>query len=47
MQTIMSIEDELLIKINVIAEVQETNEKITKQFTLNFERPPLKIEVRN
>ncbi|KAK9396489.1 protein-glutamine gamma-glutamyltransferase 4 [Crotalus adamanteus] len=45
MQTIMSTEDELLIKVNVIAEVQETNEKFTKQIILNFEHPPLKIEM--
>lgn len=47
MQKIMSTEDELLIKVNIIAEIQETNEKFTKQITLNFEHPPLKIEVRN
>ncbi|XP_063158109.1 protein-glutamine gamma-glutamyltransferase 4 [Candoia aspera] len=45
MPTMMSIEDELLIKVNIIAEVQETNEKLTKEFTLNFEYPPLKIEM--
>ncbi|XP_015678362.1 protein-glutamine gamma-glutamyltransferase 4 [Protobothrops mucrosquamatus] len=45
MQTVMSTEDELLIKVNVIAEIQETNEKITKQIILNFEHPPLKIEM--
>ncbi|XP_032091573.1 protein-glutamine gamma-glutamyltransferase 4 isoform X1 [Thamnophis elegans] len=45
MQKIMSTEDELLIKVNIIAEVQETNEKFTKQITLNFEHPPLKIEM--
>ncbi|XP_007425067.1 protein-glutamine gamma-glutamyltransferase 4 [Python bivittatus] len=44
-KTMMSIEDELVIKVTIIAEIQETKEKFTKEFILSFEYPPLKIEM--
>ncbi|XP_065255958.1 protein-glutamine gamma-glutamyltransferase 4 [Emys orbicularis] len=45
MKTITSVEDELLIKVNIIAEIQETNEKLTDELILTFQYPPLKIEM--
>uniref|UniRef100_A0A674JWN6 Protein-glutamine gamma-glutamyltransferase 4 n=1 Tax=Terrapene triunguis TaxID=2587831 RepID=A0A674JWN6_9SAUR len=45
MKTITSVEDELLIKVNIIAEIQETNEKLTDELTLTFQYPPLKMEM--
>ncbi|XP_067417824.1 protein-glutamine gamma-glutamyltransferase 4 [Emydura macquarii macquarii] len=44
-KTVTSVEDELLIKVNIIAEIQETNEKLTDEFTLTFQYPPLKMEL--
>ncbi|XP_053120670.1 protein-glutamine gamma-glutamyltransferase 4 [Hemicordylus capensis] len=43
--TLTAVEDELLVRINVIAEVQETNEKFSEELTLNFQYPPLKVEM--
>uniref|UniRef100_A0A8C3IIU4 Transglutaminase 4 n=1 Tax=Chrysemys picta bellii TaxID=8478 RepID=A0A8C3IIU4_CHRPI len=45
MKTITSVEDELLITVNIIAEIQETNEKLTDELTLTFQYPPLKMEM--
>ncbi|XP_020663327.3 protein-glutamine gamma-glutamyltransferase 4 [Pogona vitticeps] len=44
-KSLMAVEDELLIKINIIAEIQETNEKLTEEVTLNFQYPPLRVEM--
>uniref|UniRef100_A0A8C8SA85 Protein-glutamine gamma-glutamyltransferase 4 n=1 Tax=Pelusios castaneus TaxID=367368 RepID=A0A8C8SA85_9SAUR len=44
-KTVTSVEDELLIKVNIIAEIQETNEKLTDELTLTFQYPPLKVEM--
>uniref|UniRef100_A0A8D0L7K0 Transglutaminase 4 n=1 Tax=Sphenodon punctatus TaxID=8508 RepID=A0A8D0L7K0_SPHPU len=45
MKTLISVEDELLIKVNIIAEIQETDEKLTEELTLTFQYPPLKVEM--
>ncbi|XP_038247559.1 protein-glutamine gamma-glutamyltransferase 4 isoform X2 [Dermochelys coriacea] len=45
MKTVTSVEDELLIQVNIIAEIQETNEKLTDEITLTFQYPPLKVEM--
>nr|XP_028606670.1 protein-glutamine gamma-glutamyltransferase 4-like isoform X1 [Podarcis muralis] len=45
LKAMMSIEDELLVKVNIIAEVQETNEKLTEELSLTFKYPPLKVEM--
>nr|XP_008113740.1 PREDICTED: protein-glutamine gamma-glutamyltransferase 4 [Anolis carolinensis] len=45
MKTLMVVEDELLVKINIIADVQETNEKFMEELYFNFEYPPLKVEM--
>nr|XP_056713039.1 protein-glutamine gamma-glutamyltransferase 4 [Euleptes europaea] len=44
-KALMAIEDELLVKVNIIAEVQETNEKLTEELALTFQYPPLKVEM--
>ncbi|XP_042328168.1 protein-glutamine gamma-glutamyltransferase 4-like [Sceloporus undulatus] len=44
-KTLMDVEDELLFKINIIAEVQETNEKFMEEVMLNFQYPKLKVEM--
>ncbi|XP_062978938.1 protein-glutamine gamma-glutamyltransferase 4 [Elgaria multicarinata webbii] len=45
MKALTEIEDELLVKGNIIVEVQETNEKLTDEMSLNFLYPPLKVEM--
>ncbi|CAM5111712.1 unnamed protein product [Natator depressus] len=45
MKTVTSVDDELLLKVNIIAEIQETNEKLTDELTLTFQYPPLKVEM--
>lgn len=45
-KTLASVEDELLIKVNIIAEVQETGEKVSDELTLAFQYPSIKVEVR-
>ncbi|XP_048367765.1 protein-glutamine gamma-glutamyltransferase 4 [Sphaerodactylus townsendi] len=44
-KTMMAVEDELLVKINIIAEIRETNEKLTEELTLTFQYPPLRVEM--
>lgn len=46
-KSLMAVEDELMVKINIIAEIQETGEKLTEELVLNFQYPPLKVEVRS
>ncbi|NXD76986.1 TGM4 glutamyltransferase, partial [Halcyon senegalensis] len=45
MKTLSSVEDELLIHVTTIAEVQETNDKLTKEVTKRFEYPPITIQM--
>ncbi|NXY88939.1 TGM4 glutamyltransferase, partial [Alcedo cyanopectus] len=45
MKTLSSVEDEMLIHITTIAEVLETNDKITKEETKRFEYPPITIQM--
>lgn len=47
LKALVAVEDELLVKVNIIAEIQETNEKLTEELTLTFQYPPLKVEVRH
>ncbi|XP_006276210.1 protein-glutamine gamma-glutamyltransferase 4 [Alligator mississippiensis] len=44
-KTLASVEDELLIKVNIIAEVQETGEKVSDELTLAFQYPSIKVEM--
>ncbi|XP_019389767.1 PREDICTED: protein-glutamine gamma-glutamyltransferase 4 [Crocodylus porosus] len=44
-KTLASVEDELLIKVNIIAEVQETGEKVSDELTLTFQYPSIKVEM--
>ncbi|XP_061443189.1 protein-glutamine gamma-glutamyltransferase 4 [Rhineura floridana] len=44
-KALTSTEDELQVKVNVIAEVQETNEQLTEELTFTFQYPPLKVEM--
>ncbi|NXV22080.1 TGM4 glutamyltransferase, partial [Cepphus grylle] len=45
MKTLASVEDEVLIHITAIAEVQETNDKLTKEITMRFEYPPITVQM--
>ncbi|XP_054048664.1 protein-glutamine gamma-glutamyltransferase 4 [Rissa tridactyla] len=45
MKTLASVEDEVLIHITAIAEVQETNDKLTKETTMRFEYPPITVQM--
>ncbi|XP_060103473.1 protein-glutamine gamma-glutamyltransferase 4 [Heteronotia binoei] len=45
LKALMAVEDELLVKVNIIAEIQETNETLTEELTLTFQYPPLKVEM--
>ncbi|NXS57865.1 TGM4 glutamyltransferase, partial [Brachypteracias leptosomus] len=45
MKTLSSVEDEVLIHITTIAEVKETNDKLTKEMTKRFEYPPITIQM--
>nr|XP_006116476.1 protein-glutamine gamma-glutamyltransferase 4 [Pelodiscus sinensis] len=44
-KTTTAVEDELLIKVNIIAEILETSEKLTDVITLMFQYPPIKVEM--
>ncbi|XP_054848136.1 protein-glutamine gamma-glutamyltransferase 4 [Eublepharis macularius] len=44
-KALMAVEDELQVKINIIAEVQETGEKLTEELALTFQYPPLRVEM--
>lgn len=46
MKTLASVEDEVLIHITAIAEVQGTDDKLTKETTMRFEYPPITVQVR-
>ncbi|XP_077160061.1 protein-glutamine gamma-glutamyltransferase 4 isoform X2 [Paroedura picta] len=45
LKALMAVEDELLVKVNIIAEIRETDEKLTEELTLTFQYPPLKVEM--
>ncbi|KAL8165520.1 UNVERIFIED_CONTAM: hypothetical protein K2H54_046738, partial [Gekko kuhli] len=45
LKALTAVEDELLVKVNIIAEIQETSEKLTEELTLTFQYPPLKVEM--
>ncbi|NXX20584.1 TGM4 glutamyltransferase, partial [Podargus strigoides] len=45
MKTLASVEDEVLVHVTVIAEVEETNDKLTKETTMHFDYPPINIEM--
>ncbi|NWX47930.1 TGM4 glutamyltransferase, partial [Steatornis caripensis] len=45
MKTLASVEDELLIHVTAIAEVQGTDDKLTKETTMRFEYPPITIQM--
>lgn len=46
MKTLSSVEDEVLILVTAIAEVEETNDKLTKETSMRFEYPPITVQVR-
>ncbi|NXJ60209.1 TGM4 glutamyltransferase, partial [Rostratula benghalensis] len=45
MKTLASVEDEVLIHITAIAEVQGTEDKLTKETTMRFEYPPITVQM--
>ncbi|NWY55821.1 TGM4 glutamyltransferase, partial [Chionis minor] len=45
MKTLSLVEDEVLIHIAAIAEVQETNDKLTNETTMRFEYPPITVQM--
>ncbi|XP_053914952.1 protein-glutamine gamma-glutamyltransferase 4 [Cuculus canorus] len=45
MKTLASVEDELLVQVIAIAEVQETDDKFTKEVAIGFEYPPITVEM--
>ncbi|NWS70249.1 TGM4 glutamyltransferase, partial [Crotophaga sulcirostris] len=45
MKTLASVEDELLIQVIAIAEVQESGDKFTKELAVNFEYPPITVQM--
>ncbi|XP_010022365.1 PREDICTED: protein-glutamine gamma-glutamyltransferase 4, partial [Nestor notabilis] len=45
MKTLASVEDEVLIHITAIAEVQGTDDKLTKETTMSFEYPPITVQM--
>ncbi|XP_061320474.1 protein-glutamine gamma-glutamyltransferase 4 [Pezoporus flaviventris] len=45
MKTLASVEDEVLIHITAIAEVQGTDDKLTKEMTMSFEYPPITVQM--
>uniref|UniRef100_A0A8D2IH06 Transglutaminase 4 n=1 Tax=Varanus komodoensis TaxID=61221 RepID=A0A8D2IH06_VARKO len=44
-KALMGVEDELMVRVNVLADIQETEEKLAEEWTLNFQYPPLKVEM--
>lgn len=46
MKTLSSVEDEVLIIVTAIAEVRETNDKLTKETSMIFQYPPITVQVR-
>ncbi|XP_035747235.1 protein-glutamine gamma-glutamyltransferase 4 [Egretta garzetta] len=45
MKMLASVEDEALIHVTAIAEVQGTDDKLTKETTMSFEYPPITIQM--
>ncbi|NXL47074.1 TGM4 glutamyltransferase, partial [Podilymbus podiceps] len=45
LKTLASVEDEVLIHVTAIAEVQETDDKLTKETTMRFEYPPITVQM--
>ncbi|NXT38866.1 TGM4 glutamyltransferase, partial [Pelecanoides urinatrix] len=45
MKTLASVKDEVLIHITAIAEVQGTDDKLTKETTMSFEYPPITVQM--
>ncbi|NXU42957.1 TGM4 glutamyltransferase, partial [Drymodes brunneopygia] len=45
MKTLSSVEDEVLILVTAIAEVKETNDKLTKETSMRFEYPPITVQM--
>lgn len=46
MKTLSSVEDEVLILVTAIAEVRETQDKLTKETSMRFQYPPITVQVR-
>ncbi|XP_010153209.1 PREDICTED: protein-glutamine gamma-glutamyltransferase 4 [Eurypyga helias] len=45
MKTLASVEDEVLVHVTAIAEVQGTDDKLTKETTMRFEYPPITVQM--
>ncbi|KFQ76981.1 Protein-glutamine gamma-glutamyltransferase 4, partial [Phaethon lepturus] len=45
MKMLASLQDEMLIHITAMAEVQGTDEKLTKEMTMSFEYPPITVQM--
>ncbi|NWW87319.1 TGM4 glutamyltransferase, partial [Rhynochetos jubatus] len=45
MKTLSSVEDEVLVLVTAIAEVQGTDDKLTKETTMRFEYPPITVQM--
>ncbi|NXP25048.1 TGM4 glutamyltransferase, partial [Scytalopus superciliaris] len=45
MKAFASLDDEVLILVTAIAEVKETNDKLTKETSMRFEYPPITIQM--
>ncbi|XP_071417458.1 protein-glutamine gamma-glutamyltransferase 4 [Pithys albifrons albifrons] len=45
MKAFASVDDEVLILVTAIAEVKETNDKLTKETSMRFEYPPITIQM--
>ncbi|NWH76097.1 TGM4 glutamyltransferase, partial [Piaya cayana] len=45
MKVLASAEDELLIQVIAIAEVQDTDDKLTKEVVMGFEYPPITVQM--
>ncbi|KAM6101220.1 LOW QUALITY PROTEIN: protein-glutamine gamma-glutamyltransferase 4 [Theristicus caerulescens] len=45
MKTLASVEDEVLIHVTAIAEVQGTDDRLTNEMTMNFEYPPITLQM--
>ncbi|NXR80075.1 TGM4 glutamyltransferase, partial [Pycnonotus jocosus] len=45
MKTLSSVEDEVLILVTAIAEVRETNDKLTQETSMRFQYPPITVEM--
>ncbi|OPJ80298.1 protein-glutamine gamma-glutamyltransferase 4 [Patagioenas fasciata monilis] len=45
MKTLASAEDEVLVHVTAIAEVQGTEDKLTKEITMPFEYPPITVQM--